>query len=63
MTLVFRPAGRVETLGEQSRLLEIPSTSGPIVDLSFAGELLDTTLFDGDGDAISNRDEWCAGTL
>ncbi len=54
--LTYRVAASFATLGEQTVWLELPSTSDPVVPLSFTGVAITP-------DASGNLDAWCAGTL
>ena len=50
-------------LGEQTKLIELPTTSDSVVNVSFDGSEFDGSIYDGDNDGEHNIDEYCAGTL
>ncbi|MBT6178857.1 MAG: hypothetical protein HOI23_16560 [Deltaproteobacteria bacterium] len=51
------------SLGEQAKLIELPTTAESVVNLSFEGSDFDGSIYDGDNDGEHNIDEYCAGTL
>ena len=50
-------------LGEQTQVIELPTTSDSVVNVSFESVDFDGTIYDGDNDGEKNIDEYCAGTL
>ena len=50
-------------LGEQTQVLELPTTSPSVVNVSFEDADFDGTIYDGDNDGEKNIEEYCAGTL
>lgn len=50
-------------LGEQTKVIELPTTSESVVNVSFDGSDFDGSIYDGDSDGEHNIDEYCAGTL
>ena len=55
--ITYRVAASFTTLVDQSLFVQLPSTSEPVVTLSFAGRPV--TL----SSAVDNLTPWCAGTL
>jgi len=53
LTLVYRVFARTAPVGEQLKTVELPTTSQPVVPLSFAGTPL--------GNFDQNRTSWCSG--
>ena len=51
------------SLGEQTKLIELPSTSESVVNVTFDGSDFDGSMYDGDNDGEHNIDEYCGGTL
>lgn len=60
--LIYR-APPAFALGEQTQVLELPTTSPSVVNVSFDSAEFDGTIYDGDNDGEKNIDEYCAGTL
>ncbi len=50
-------------LGEQTQVIELPTTSASVVNVSFDASAFDGSIYDGDNDGEKNIDEYCAGTL
>jgi hypothetical protein len=62
LTIAYRETGLSLWLAEQGKMVLIPSTSPPVVAVSFSGAPVDRP-YDTDGDGTDNLAEWCAGTL
>ena len=62
LTLVYRETVLNLYLAEQGKMVLLPSTSPPVVDVSFSSAPVDRP-YDTDGDLVDNLAEWCAGTL
>ena len=60
--LIYR-APSAFALGEQTQVIELPTTSPSVVNVSFEGVDFDGSIYDGDNDGEKNIDEYCAGTL
>tara|TARA_Y100000589_G_scaffold93645_1_gene88533 strand:+ start:94 stop:582 length:489 start_codon:yes stop_codon:yes gene_type:complete len=60
--LIYR-APPAFALGEQTQVIELPTTSDSVVNVSFESVDFDGTIYDGDNDGEKNIDEYCAGTL
>jgi hypothetical protein len=61
--LNFRSSARALPLATQSKFMELPTTSPPVLGLTFAGITPDESWYDTDDDGTGNMTEWCAGTL
>ena len=60
--LIYR-APPAFALGEQTQVLELPTTGPSVIDVSFESSPFDGSIYDGDNDGDKNIDEYCAGTL
>jgi hypothetical protein len=62
LTLSYRETVLNLWLADQGKMFLLPSTSPPVVDISFANAAVDRP-YDTDSDGVDNLSEWCAGTL